>query len=382
MVDNNQYMEELYPNFKGKNSNLRLMNTRMGNLDLPHYKPDTVKGSVDMAKRLKSKGGFSQQDRMIRDKRHALDKATLYSYQGALVKKQLYDFEPVMDGVREADPVRALINPNKLKQDYDDKIISIGFEHDFKTGDVFEWCNTGTYWLIYLQDLTELAQFRGDIRKCSYEIEWDDENGRQRSYIALRGPVETKIDYIQKHGISVDNPNHSLNILMPKTTASLKRFKRYSKFYLQDLVEGEDNICWRVEAIDSFSTPGILEITAVEYYANEHEDDIENGKVGALITKPIDPNVGTNSEFVIIGETFIKPKKEYIYYIEGSLYGDWYISNNKLPIIKESFIDENGRSAIRLKWNNTFSGQFDLWYGDENGPLFDYKKTIVVESLF
>jgi hypothetical protein len=36
-----------------------------------------------------------------------------------------------MDGVREADPVRALINPNKLKQDYDDKIISIGFEHGF-----------------------------------------------------------------------------------------------------------------------------------------------------------------------------------------------------------------------------------------------------------
>ena len=382
MVDNNRHMEELYPYFKGKNSNLRLMNTRMGNLDLPHYKPDTVKGSVDMAKRLKSKSGFSQQDRMIRDKRHALDKATLYSYQGALVKKQLYDFEPVMDGVREANPVRALINPNKLKQDYDDKIISIGFEHDFRTGDVFEWCNTGTYWLIYLQDLTELAYFRGDIRKCSYEIEWDDENGRQRTFIALRGPVETKIDYIQKHGISVDNPNHSLHILMPKTTASLKRFKRYSKFYLQDLVEGEDNICWRVEAIDSFSTPGILEITAVEYYANEHEDDIENGKVGALITKPIDPNIGTNSEFIIVGETFIKPKKEYIYYIEGSLYGDWYISNNKLPIIKESFIDENGRSAIRLKWNNTFSGQFDLWYGDESGPLFDYKKTIIVESLF
>ena len=275
---------------------------------------------------------------MIADKLRTLDRAVRYSYQGADVKKINSEV---------SDNVRALINPNKLKQDYDDKIISIGFEHDFKTGDVFEWCNTGTYWLIYLQDLTELAYFRGDIRKCSYEIEWDDENGRQRSYIALRGPVETKIDYIQKHGISVDNPNHSLNLLMPKTTASLKRFKRYSKFYLQDLVEGEDNICWRVEAIDSFSTPGILEITAVEYYANEHEDDIENGKVGALITKPIDPNIGTNSEFIIIGETFIKPKKEYIYYIEGSLYGDWYISNNKLPIIKESFIDENGRSAIR-----------------------------------
>ena len=382
MVDNNQYMEELYPYFKGKNSNLRLMNTRMGNLDLPHYKPDTVKGSVDMAKRLKSKGGFSQQDRMIRDKRRTLDKATLYSYQSALVKKQLYDFEPVMDGVREADPVRALINPNKLKQDYDDKIISIGFEHDFKTGDVFEWCNTGTYWLIYLQDLTELAYFRGDIRKCSYEIEWDDENGRQRTFLALRGPVETKIDYIQKHGISVDNPNYSLNILMPKNTATLKRFKRYSIFYLQNLVEGEDNICWRVEAVDSYSTPGILEITAVEYYANEHEDDLETGKVGALITKPIDPNVGTSSEYVILGETFIKPKKEYVYYIEDALYGQWYFSDKKLPIIKEEFEDEQGRTAIKIKWNSTYSGQFDLWYGDESGPLFDYKKTIVVESLF
>lgn len=380
MVDNQ--MEELFPYFKGKNSNLRLMNTRMGNQDLPRYKPDTVEGIAEMSKRLQSAGGFPQQDRMIRDKRRSLDKATLYSYQGALVKKQLYDFQPAMDGAREADPVRALINPNKLKQDYDDKIISIGFEHGFKTGDVFEWCNTGTYWLIYLQDLTELAYFRGDIRKCSYEIEWDDEKGRQRSFIALRGPVETKIDYIQKHGISVDNPNYSLHILMPKTTATLKRFKRYSKFYLQDLVEGEEKICWRVEAIDSFSTPGILEITAVEYYANEHEDDIENGKVGALISKPIDPNTGTESEFIIIGDTFIKPKKEYIYYIEDALYGSWYLSDNKLPIIKEEFEDEQGRTAISIKWDSAYSGQFDLWFGDENGPLFDYKKTIVVESLF
>ena len=383
MPEINYDMEELFPYFKGKNSNLRLMNTRMGNLDLPRYKPDTVQGEIDMAKRLEAKGGFPQQDRMIRDKRRSLDKATLYSYQGAKVKKQLYDFKPAMDGVREADPVRALINPNKLKMDYDDKIISIGFEHGFHVGDIFEWCNTGTYWIIYLQDLEELAYFRGDIRKCSYEIEWDDEDGkRQRTYVALRGPVETKIDYIQKHGISVDNPNYSLNILMPKTTANLKQFKRYKKFYLQDLVEGEDRVCWRVEAIDTFSTPGIIEVTAVEYYANEFEDDVEAGKVGSLIKKPIDPNVGTDSEFIIVGDTFIKPKKEYIYYIKGSQYGQWYISDAKLPIKKEEFEDDMGRSAIRIKWDSSYSGQFDLWYGDENGPMFDYKKTIVVESLF
>jgi hypothetical protein len=80
--------------------------------------------------------------------------------------------------------------------DYDDKILSVGFEHNFKCGDVFKWIGTNTYWLIYLQDLTELAYFRGDIRKCSYEIAWEDENGKHSTYAAIRGPVETKIDYI------------------------------------------------------------------------------------------------------------------------------------------------------------------------------------------
>ena len=376
-------MEELFPYFKGQNSQLRLMNTRMGNQDLPRFKPDTVEGAVEMAKRLKANGGFPQQDRMIRDKRRSLDKALLYSYQGAWVKRQYYDFTPTMEGVKEAPPVRALINPNKLKQDYDDKIISVGFEHDFQTGDVFEWCNTKSYWLIYLQDLTELAYFRGDIRRCRYEIEWRDENDKQcRTYAAVRGPVETKIDYIQKHGISVDNPNFSLHLLMPKNKETLKKFKRYSKFYLQGTVEGEDKTCWRVEAIDSFSTPGILEINAIEYYANETVDDIDNGIVDAFIVKPMDPNPEIDTEFQIYGETFIKPKKEYIYYVDGSLSGQWYLNDNSLPIKFETFEDEKGHNAVRIKWTAPMSGQFDIWFGDASGPLFDYKKTIVVESLF
>jgi hypothetical protein len=46
--------------------------------------------------------------------------------------------------------VRALINPNKLKVDYDEKILSVGFEHDFHCGDIFEWERTKSYWLIYM----------------------------------------------------------------------------------------------------------------------------------------------------------------------------------------------------------------------------------------
>lgn len=376
-------LEELYPRFRGSNARLRLMNTRMGNLDMPKFKPAQIDNLLLMERQLDIRGGYGQQDRMIRDKRKSLDKATLYSYQSAWIKKQFYDFEPIMEGVREADPVRALINPNKVKADYDEKIISIGSEYGLQPGDVFEWCNTKTYWLCYLQDLTELAYFRCNIRRCSYEIAWMDENDSyHRTFIALRGPVETKIEYIQKNGISTDKPNFTLNILMPKTTAALKRFKRYSKFYLQGLVEGEDNTCWRVEAVNSMSSPGILEINAIEYYANEHEDNLEKGLVDDLIAKPIDPNENDELAGNIIGETFIKPKKEYIYYIDSSLYGNWYVSSNKLPIKMNSFEDEEGRNAVKIKWDTAYSGQFDLWFGDEDGPLLDYKKTIVVESLF
>lgn len=375
-------MEELYPYFKGKNSTLRLMNNRIGNQDLPRYKPNTVDGVAEMAKRLQANGGIPQQDRMIRDKRRSLDSATLYSYQGAWVKKQLYDFTPVMEGVREASPVRALINPNKLKQDYDDKIISIGFEHGFQCGDVFEWHNTKSYWLIYLQDLTELAYFRGDIRRCRYEIEWRDENNKQcRTYVAVRGPVETKIDYIQKHGISVDNPNFSLHLLMPKNKDTVKKFKRYSKFYLQGMDDGDDKTCWRVEAVNTVSAPGIIEINAVEYYANETKDDIDNGIVDAFVVKPLDPNTGVNQNFEVFGDTFIKPKKQYNYYINYAQKGQWYI-DAKVPVKFNTYIDNNGNNAISVQWEQSYSGQFDIWFGSSDKKLANYIKTIVVESLF
>jgi len=37
-------------------------------------------------------------------------------------------------------------------------------------GDVFEWKETGTHWLVYLQALEEDAYFRSEIRRCDQEI--------------------------------------------------------------------------------------------------------------------------------------------------------------------------------------------------------------------
>ena len=336
----------------------RLMKGRLGVYDKKPFdeEKNPVEGVAEQAMRFRQAGGNRQQERMIKDKRRSLDFAVWNSYQGA---------EVIKTDAEDRKPVRALINPNKLKADYDDKIISVGYEYDFEVGTVFEWLGTKTYWLVYLQDLTELAYFRGDIRKCTYQIAWEDEDGLHSTYAAVRGPVETKINFIQKHGISIDTPNHSLSILMPKNEDTLNYFKRYNKFYLQG-----DDTCWRVEATDWISTPGILEVIAVEYYANETEDDIENGVVGGKLTIIEDSN--SEVEVGIVGETFIKLKREYDYHFSGHEAKEWSV-DKKYPVRLE--VDRNDPRNITLIWTAAYSGQFDLYYGD-------HKKTIVVESLF
>ena len=331
-----------------------------GRLGLYSQQPGQDAGVEARDQQFIQRGGYHQQERMIKDKRRSLDKATLYSYQAADVRDI---------NAKILNTYRALINPNKLKQDYDDKIVSVGFEARLEPGIVFEWVGTHTYWLVYLQDLTELAYFRGDIRKCSYEIAWKDDDGEHKTHAAIRGPVETKINFIQKHGISVDEPNYSLNILMPKNEETLKYFTRYSKFYLQNDPVQENKICWRVEAVDWISMPGVLEINAVEYYSNKVEDDIENGIVGGLVVEEKNPNT-EEVEDAITGETFIKPKKRYRYQFTGSMISDWKIKTD-LPLQCWE-IDEH---CIELMWLKPISGQFTLSYGD-------FEKVIVVESLF
>jgi hypothetical protein len=113
-----------------------------------------------------------------------------------------------------------------------------------------------------------------------------------------------------------------------------------------------------------------LEVTAVEYYANETEDDIDNGIVGGLVIEPQDPNSG--EQINIIGETFIKIKKKYNFKFDGTLAASWSV-DKKYPVVL--LPDPNDPRIITLEWVGSYSGQFDLYYGE-------YKKTIVVESLF
>lgn len=323
-----------------------------------------------MRTRLEWEGGIHQEDRMIKDKWKTLQKALLYSYQACTVQK-IQPYNEVLgaewENMEKDDSNypydRALINPDKVKQDYDDKIISIDYEKNYGPGDVFEWKKTNSYWIIYTQELTEDAYFRGEIRRCRHRIKFKDGQGNWCStWAAIRGPVETQIDSIQKNQIRIDRPNLSLNILMPRNKETLHAFDRYSEF----LFAGR---CWRVEAPDSISMKNIIEVNAEEDYINKDTDAIEESMKNGLVFEPIDETPDTE----IKGLTWIKPNLEEIYTIDRQG-GRWCILDNAPVDIKVI-----GVNKIKLLWKKMTSGQFTLQWSDGKEVI---QKVIVVESLY
>ena len=322
-----------------------------------------------MRKRLEWQGGIAQEDRMIKDKWRTLLRTLKYSYQACDIALAQAQQEILNEGLEPEHPiVRALINPDKNKQDYDDKILSVDYIHQFKPGDVFEWKNTGTHWIIYLQQLTEDAYFRGEIRRCRYKIKFKDEDGNIcYTYAAIRGPVETQIDSIQKNQERIDKPNLSLNILMPRNEVTIKAFDRYKEFIL-------DGRCWKVKAVDPISMTidrqGVLEVNAQEDYINEVTDDETNEIKDGLIVEPDEPtpNSGIN------GETFIKPAIPEIYSVDIDG-GTWCIRENNVPVD----IEPIDNKSVQVTWKKMTSGQFTLVW---NNGSDTYEKVIVVESLF
>lgn len=323
-----------------------------------------------MRARLEWQGGIHQEDRMIKDKWRTLQRALKYSYQACTIQMvQHYasvlnaELDPVDPDMSIFPIVRALINPDKVKQDYDDKIISLDYEHQYQPGDVFEWKKTGTQWIIYTQEITEDAYFRGEIRRCRYKIRFKDADGNWcATWAAIRGPVETQINSIQKNQQRIDEPNLSLNILMPRNEKTLYAFDRYSRFLFADKA-------WRVEAPDSISMKNVLEINAEEYYINRETDDVENEIAGGLVIEPIEPA----SQSEIQGETFIKPKILETYTVEEEG-GKWCIIED-VPVT----LCPTGKSSVTVTWNKVTSGQFTLQWTKDDKSL---EKTIVVESLY
>lgn len=213
---------------------------------------------------------------------------------------------------------RCLINPDKLKEDYDQKEISIEFEAGLQEGDTFYWDRTKTYWITYLQDYAEEAYFRAVIRRCNYSIDIN----KNKYWVYLRGPVETSLIWRQKHSIESNDLNYTLIVYITKNEETEAFFKRFQivKF---------DNHNWRVAAVDRYSQRGIIEVYLDEYFDNVDEDNMIIPEIQEFGRR--DPHIDGPQIVEVFGE-------EIEYSIKNASNGKFVVNSNKVKIVKS---DEN-----------------------------------------
>ena len=300
-----------------------------------------------MKERINYNGGKEQESRMNVDKLRTLKKALLYSYQAATAR--------LTDG-RE---FRCLINPDKLKTRYDEKIISIPFfdiqlnpelkestkfqktskgeeEIGMKPGDVFTWKENNTDWLVYLRRYEETAYFRAEIRKCDYEIEVNDK--KYKVYIG--GPDESAIIWNKVKKIEWNDLNYSLTMYITKDKNTEAFFHRFTRVEINERP-------WEVQAVDSISQDGIIIVALKETYENSVEKAVEKEKVDIYVdlTQPY-----------IKGPETVYPYDVVTYYIKNAAGGEFVAEGSGFEIASQD------AESIKLGIVTGKSGSFTLKY--------------------
>lgn len=307
--------------------------------------------SLDELKtRINFLGGKSQQNRMNQGKLESLRKALLYSYQAATA---------ILPSGKE---FRCLINANKLSVDLDNKILSIPFidiclnensteaiKTDIKEGDVIEWKENGSHWIVYLQHLEETAYFRAELRRCRYQVLL--ENG-SKYWAYVRGPAEQNIIWSQTNGNYINQLNNTLQIYITHNKETESYFSRFSKIMLQ----GKP---WEVQAIDSISTPGIIEIYLKEDFSNTPKTNIEKAVQDSVNIIKIQES--DTQEPYIYGPASVDPYGSYSYEIKNlTAQGEWEVKNmsrnNAVKIINSNF------TSIDIQIMTGKRGTFELIY--------------------
>lgn len=248
---------------------------------------------------------------------------------------------------------RCLINPSRLTEEFDKKVLSIEHDYHVKEGDTFFWDRTGYYWVINLQQHTEEAYFRGIITRCDYEVEIDGE----KFWVYLRGPVETSTVWKQKHNITWNELNLSLLMHIPKTPKTLEYFSRHQVIKF-------DGHNWIVEATDKYSEPGIIQVYFKEYYDNPIEDDMIIPEV-----KVFEP-----AEAYISGPQFIKPfDTSIVYSIKNADNGKFVVNSNKVKIV------ESNKDSLTIDVLTGKYAKFDILYQREGED--DIVLNVTIESI-
>ena len=270
--------------------------------------------------------GTNTKARMETDKLRSLKAALKNSYQRQTAVLQ--------DG-RE---FFCLINPDKLKNDYDDKIISIPFEDiclnaprigktsqgivpiEMKAGDTFIWKEDNSHWIVSLQRKQETAYFKAAIRQCDYEIELDSGN---KYWVYFKGPTQQGIEWKNKSNIVWNGLNYTAMITVTKNEETDKFFHRFAKIKVCGLP-------WEVAAIDSLSTEGIIDVYLNEDFTNSIQDAVDEANKNKEPVLPIPEDVPK-----IEGDLKIYPYDVKTYKIKNAYDGSWYVDSNKIKIVAQ-----------------------------------------------
>ena len=411
----------------------------------PSHSYNFGSGLDKMSKRLSVFGGEDQWTRMRQDKLRSLKKALLASYQRAIVQKydvkkdslanniisiitllqdnqELSDnqnnilktledqytslaviddkysaryirsLEEIVDSLTSTAPMfKALINHDKLKVDYEDKILSIPFREapedseeqidtDFHNGTVFKWVHghkeewtPDTYWIVYMQYSEETAYFRAEIRKADEQIQIIviDEDGNENtvSYRGwMTGPNETTALWNTKRGVVWNDMNYTKLLYITKDEDTLAYFQRFDRI----IINGKP---WEVQAYnENYSTSktgdfssGIIRVALKETYtsADQFVKEIKDAEAAQIQAEAAYD--AEHTEARIDGPTAAHPYDILTYKAKNyEQPQDWYISDDslvkvldytedtlKLEVIskkanKEGFIVKYGQTSIQV----------------------------------
>ena len=278
----------------------------------------------------KERSGYA--DPLIRlreDKLRSMKRALFNSYQSAVIQFDKDDRVEKEDGTKEGFHFRCLINHDKLKVDYQDKILSIPFrqvpveyegkleqepengrfvdtgtggvfldeagnpvldekgeiitQYRVKPGDTFKWIsgNEGympdSYWIIFLQYSEQTAYFRGEIRKADDLIEIipigeDGSEGEPEIYHGwTTGPNEDEAIWNVKRGVIWNDLYYSKILYITKDETTEAFFKRFDRV----VVNGQT---WEVQGYnDNYGSSsknvdgGMIRVALKETYTSTNE---------------------------------------------------------------------------------------------------------------
>lgn len=263
---------------------------------------------------------------------------------------------------------RCLINPSRLTEQFDKKVISIDFDSGVKEGTIFWWDRTKSYWLVSLQQHTEEAYFRGIIGRANYEFEIDGKIYRA----IVKGPDENSESWNKSHNIYFNKMNYSLVLQIAKDDKTVKYFTRekivkmkmdYPSSEKHEEIMSEYHN-WKVVATDKYSSDFLIDVYLDEWFDNTMEDN------AAADPEPqqdlMQPHI--EGPLVVYGYD-----TNLVYSIVGTSAGK-FVVNSK--IVKINRADEN---SCELEILTGKANKFILKYVKTDGTTIEQE--IIIKSL-